>query len=61
MYNSLNALERTTRNFEKIVTGSGFKVSRIYATRGASSSASFQSQQLFFTHWIFAVIEAVPN
>ncbi|KAM5543341.1 hypothetical protein V8D89_003215 [Ganoderma adspersum] len=37
MYNSLNALERTTRNFEKIVTGSGFKISRIYTTRGASS------------------------
>ena len=41
MYNSLNALERTTRNFEKIVTGSGFKISRIYTTRGASSSTSF--------------------
>ena len=37
MYNSLNALERTTSNFEKIVTASGFKVSHIYTTRGASS------------------------
>ena len=38
MYSLLNALERTMGNFERIIAASGFKVDRVYPTRGTSSS-----------------------
>ncbi|RPD73782.1 S-adenosyl-L-methionine-dependent methyltransferase [Lentinus tigrinus ALCF2SS1-7] len=37
MYSLVNALERTMSNFEKIISQSGFKVDRVYPTRGTSS------------------------
>ena len=43
MYNLLNALERTMGNFEKIVAASGFKIDRVYPTRGTLSSKAHES------------------
>ena len=43
MYNLLNALERTMGNFEKIVAASGFKINRVYPTRGTLSSKAYDS------------------
>lgn len=40
MNNLLNALERTADNFRLIIQASGFKLNRIYPTRGSTSSMS---------------------
>ncbi|KAI0737650.1 hypothetical protein C8Q80DRAFT_1276390 [Daedaleopsis nitida] len=38
MYALINGLERTTENFEKIIREAGFKINRIYPTRGTTMS-----------------------
>ena len=61
MYNLLNALERTMGNFEKIVAASGFKIDRVYPTRGTLSSKAYDS--VCYSEAVtdmLAVIELVP-
>ena len=64
MLNNLNALERTLGEFQTIVDAAGFKIQKVYRTRGqAGSMYSHQlrtSARRLIINLDPAVIELVP-
>ena len=64
MLNNLNALERTLGEFQTIVDAAGFKIEKVYRTRGqAGSTYSYDFQttaRKLIINLDLAVIELVP-